>query len=191
MATQVLNDTFFRLKRLRPRVVAIAVAGIVASGALAVYLVLFGLQGDGSPLAGFTNDQLRERATSVARSWRAVEERYDKNVARALEEHRARLAKLTTDEQRKEEFERGSTELTRMSRELHAEFGARYQAEAAVIANEFARRLDDSQLIPPANYPGGRIAFTVGQDVFNGRISGLHPLSSAANLLDFWATKLP
>jgi hypothetical protein len=184
------------IKRLPLKVAAIALAGIVASGALAVYFVpqLIGLNGgltERGPLAGLTNTELRERATSVARSWRAVEERYDKNVARALEEHRARLAKLTTDEQRKEEFERGSSELTRMSRELHAEFGAQYQAEAAVIANEFARRLDDSQLIPPPNYPGGRISFTVGQDVFNGRISGLHPLSSAANLLDFWATKLP
>ena len=193
MATQVLNDFFFRFKRLPLRVAAIALAGIVAAGALAVYFIpqLFGLQGDVGPLAGLTNAELRERAASVARNWRTVEERYDKNVAQALEEHRARLAKLSTDEQRKEEFERGSAELTRMSRELHAEFDAQYQTEAAIIATEFTRRLDGPDLILPANYPGGRIAFMVGQDVFNGRISGLHPLSSAANLLEYWATKLP
>lgn len=196
MATQVLKDAFFRFKRLPLKAAAIVLAGFVASGALAVYFVpqLFGLQGgvaERGPLAGLTNAELRERAASVARNWRTVEERYDKNVAQALDDHRARLAKLSTDEQRKEEFERGSAELTRMSRDLHAEFGAQYQAEAAVIAAEFTRRLDDPDLIPPASYPGGRIAFMVGQDVFNGRISGLHPLSSAANLLEYWAMKLP
>jgi hypothetical protein len=193
MAMRVLSDALFHMKRLPFKVAAIALAAIVVSGALAVYFVpqLFGLQGEESPLAGLTNAQLRERAASVAHSWRLVEERYDKSVALALEEHRARLAKLSTDVQRRQEFDRGGAELTRMSRELHAEFGAQYQAEAVIIANEFARRLDGTQLVPPANYPGGRIALTVGQDVFNGRIAGLHPLSSAANLLEYWATKLP
>jgi hypothetical protein len=189
----MLSGALFQIKKFPLKVAAIAFAAIVASGALAVYLVpqLFGLREDVGPMAGLTNAQLRERAASVAQSWRLAEERYDKSVAEALEQHRARLAKLSTDEQRRQEFERGSAELTRMSRELHAEFGAQYQAEAAIIANEFARRLDGTQLVPPANYPGGRIALTVGQDVFNGRIAGLHPLSSAANLLEYWATKLP
>jgi len=85
------------------------------------------------------------------------------------------------------------TEKDHLLRDAHlAEFKQKYRPEAVVIRDELINRFGGKLPTFPAMGSIGNITVFEGSLIFDSPIlSGPYPIAAGADLLDFWASRLP
>jgi predicted membrane channel-forming protein YqfA (hemolysin III family) len=138
------------------------------------------------PLGGLTNAQLRERARSLAKSLRAFQDAADHTLSQILLE---RYTKSAAGEDQTTVWHESVTKQQQFFNDLTSEFAEKYLNEAVTVRNELKIRL--GTLPMPSDDVVGRAKAGVGLPVFDGLLTGPHPASEAAALLEYWASQLP
>jgi hypothetical protein len=137
------------------------------------------------PLAGLTNAQLRERTMQFAAEIRDFEAAHTQQERRLMDQDWARR------DQGPARPSAYSTNLLERSAQYQGAFNKRYRSEAVTLRDELKKRLNGLPTFPTTS-PLGRIVAVAGVQIFEGStLAGAGPISSGADLLEFWANQLP
>jgi hypothetical protein len=134
------------------------------------------------PFAGLTNSQLRERTIAFTHTIIDFENSYEVVFYRIID------FRNLSNEQVADRMN-----LIREKNDAHvAAFRSKYRTEAITIREEIKRRFNGKLPEFPVSPPFVHAIPTLGMQIFEGPIlSGPHPISAGADLLDFWASQLP
>ena len=143
------------------------------------------------PLAGLTNSQLRERARTFAQGLRRFEDERGATNSRLDDECRNKLPKISDQAERTKQWSICSDDMIRRRNEFRSEYMTNYRSEAVLIREELTRRLDNLPM-PPTTHPFGEAQISMAREAFEGgNLAGMNPLGAAADLIEYWAARLP
>jgi hypothetical protein len=140
-------------------------------------------------LASLSNPLLRERAIAMAERLRNLEQEYQsKRNQKSYEGFGRRMSMSEADKIANWHAENART--IALMDEMQGEVRNKFRSDAIILRDEFSERLKPLPM-PEGRYPNGIPARPHMQIFDKPNLAGPDPLSSGADLLEYWAKQLP
>jgi hypothetical protein len=139
------------------------------------------------PLASLSNPLLRERA--IAMALRNLEQEYQSKRNQLSYEGFGRRRSMTEADKTADWHAENARTIALMD-EMQGEFRNKFRADVIILRDEFSERLKPLPM-PEGRYPNGMPVRPDMQIFDKPYLAGPDPLSSGADLLEYWAKQLP